>query len=232
VAPEIWIGRLTAGNLTFGIDEIALVNNYFAKNRAYRTGELALPARALVYVDDDWAYGADSQGQVMSLLFPDTTVISDRDITRAKDYGGHLADYYAWIHLLAHSTAHAHYFTYHEDGVSRSSLIYNDSIYEIDPHAFFYNLFACGAGRFIEPDYIAGWYVFADSYGLVALGSTTSGGVEVAVPPDTVTGDTDRATVVVASQGDSNRQHTIILATTAERPKPPCYDLFLPLVTR
>jgi len=175
VAPEIWIGRMLAGNLTFGRDEIGLLNNYFVKNHAYRTGDLVLPARALVYIDDDWARGADSQGEVMSLLYPDTTVISEPNTTRAMDYGQRLVDYYAWIHLLAHSTASSHSFTYHEGETLHRDGIFNDNIHDIDPHGFFYNLFACGAARFIEPDYIAGWYIFADSYGLVALGSTTSG---------------------------------------------------------
>jgi uncharacterized repeat protein (TIGR01451 family) len=175
VAPEIWIGRMTASNLTFGQDEVSLINNYFAKNHAYRNGDLVLPARALVYLDDDWAYAAESMGQQTALLYPDTTVISDPDTTRASDYGQRLVDYYAWVHVFAHSTANRHNFTYHEGGEARGSSIYNDSIYDIDPHAVFYNLFACGAARFVEPDYLAGWYVFADSYGLIALGSTTSG---------------------------------------------------------
>ncbi len=175
VAPEIWIGRLMAGNLTFGGDEVSLLNNYFRRNHAYRTGDLVLPARALVYLDDDWAYAADGMRQTMSLLYPNTTVISDSYTTRSADYGQRLVDYYAWVHVFAHSTPSWHSFTYDEGGTLYSSPIYNDSIYHIDPHTFFYNLFACAAARFVEHDYLAGWYIFADSYGLAALGSTSGG---------------------------------------------------------
>jgi len=43
--PEIWIGRLTASPLDG--DESELINNYFQKNHAYRTGELTLNKRAV-----------------------------------------------------------------------------------------------------------------------------------------------------------------------------------------
>jgi hypothetical protein len=173
VAPEIWVGRLLASNLNFDGDEVSLLNNYFAKNHAYRTGSLPLPSRALVYIDDDWAYAAENMSQTMALLYPDTTVISDTNTTTPWDYSRRLTDYYAWIHVFAHSTAHEHVFTY-DDGADRGA-IHSHDIYEIDPHAFFYNLFACGAARFVERNYLSGWYVFADTYGLLSLGSTKSG---------------------------------------------------------
>jgi hypothetical protein len=173
VKPEIWIGRLLASNLDFGDGEIALLNNYFAKNHAYRAGSLSLPSRALVYLDDDWKYAADNMREHVAQLYPDTTVISDTNTTTAVDYGQRLVDYYAWIHVFAHSTAFYHTFTYQEGEGPRA--IYNETIYRIDPHTFFYNLFACGAARFVERNYLAGWYVFSDTYGLLAIGTTTSG---------------------------------------------------------
>jgi hypothetical protein len=173
VEPEIWIGRLLASNLDFGDDEVALLNNYFAKNHAYRTDSLSLPSRALVYVDDDWENAADGMRQTAALLYPDTTVVSDPNTTRATDYGQRLTDYYAWIHVFAHSTANSHIFSYSEG--EGPGAIFNEDIYKIDPHTFFYNLFACGAARFVERNYLSGWYVFADTYGLLTIGSTTSG---------------------------------------------------------
>jgi hypothetical protein len=175
VGPEIWIGRLLASNLDFGDDEIALLNNYFAKNHAYRVGSLSLPSRALVYLDDDWEYAADNMREYVAQLYPDTTVISDPNTTTAADYGQRLVDYYAWVHVFAHSTAFYHNFTYQEG--KGPIAIYNEAIYRIDPHTFFYNLFACGAARFVERNYLAGWYVFSDTYGLLAIGTTTSGGM-------------------------------------------------------
>ena len=47
VTPEIWIGRLTAGPLTLGgANEVSLLQNYFEKNHAYRTGTMTLNNRA------------------------------------------------------------------------------------------------------------------------------------------------------------------------------------------
>ncbi len=43
-APEIWLGRLTPTYLTFA-SETELLNLYFEKNHAYRTGAMSLPQR-------------------------------------------------------------------------------------------------------------------------------------------------------------------------------------------
>jgi hypothetical protein len=176
VGPEIWVGRLQTGNLDFGADEIALLNNYFHKNHAYRTGDLILPSRALVYLDDPWANSAEGMSQTMALLYPDTTVISGSLTTTALDYGRRLTDYYAWIHVFAHSTAFSHIFALPE-GEEGPGAIYNLDIYRLDPNAFFYNLFACGSARFVERNYLSGWYVFADTHGLLAIGPTKTGGM-------------------------------------------------------
>ena len=176
VAPEIWVGRLTASPLTYGGSEVDLLNNYFAKNHAYRTGDLKLPQRGLVYVDDPWS-PANGLSQSFEQVYPEVIVVNDPDTTRATDYARHLADYYAWVYVLAHSTVKSHNFTYHVDGVAYGESIASLDIYYLDPHAFFYNLFACTAGRFIENDYLAGWYTFGDTYGLAVIASTKGGGM-------------------------------------------------------
>jgi uncharacterized repeat protein (TIGR01451 family) len=174
VAPEIWVGRLTAGNLELGgADEVTLLNNYFAKNHGYRTGDLLLPSRALMYVDDDWEPWAEYWGLNLALAYGDTTVISEPETTTAWDYGGRLEDNYEWIQVCAHSWPLGHGFVY--NGGQNWSWLYNYELYDIDPHAFFYNLFACSAARYVETDYIGGWYVFVDTYGLAAVGSTKTG---------------------------------------------------------
>ena len=50
-APEIWIGRIDPHAMEFG-NELFLLKDYFAKNHAYRTGSMAVPARALAFNDD------------------------------------------------------------------------------------------------------------------------------------------------------------------------------------
>jgi hypothetical protein len=172
-APEIWIGRLTASPLTFGGNEATLFNNYFAKNHAYRQGSLALQPRALNYVDDDWYGFADQWGSALTRVCDVTTTISDQEVTRAIDYADRLDDSYTWIQVCAHSWPGGHSFMYNTG--QSWDYIYNSDIYDIDPHAFFYNLFACSAARFVESDYIGGWYIFVDTYGVAAVGSTKLG---------------------------------------------------------
>ena len=74
--PEIWVGRLTTplGTAPVRQDEATLLQNYFRKNHAYRTGGIILSNRALAYVDDDWVrFG----GCRLNLAYADVTSIID-----------------------------------------------------------------------------------------------------------------------------------------------------------
>ena len=44
-----------------------------------------------------------------------------------------------------------------------------------DPPVLFYNLFACGPGRFTDENYLAGAYIFHTTYGLITVASAKSG---------------------------------------------------------
>ncbi|MBN2431840.1 MAG: hypothetical protein JXQ27_10205 [Acidobacteria bacterium] len=48
-------------------------------------------------------------------------------------------------------------------------------IQEHDPAVHFYNLFACGPGRFTDQNYLAGAYIFNTTYGLVTIASSKTG---------------------------------------------------------
>lgn len=57
---EIWVCRMRTANLPLAGQETTLLEAYFQKNHAYRTGGWAPPQKALAYVDDDWsAMGPD-----------------------------------------------------------------------------------------------------------------------------------------------------------------------------
>jgi hypothetical protein len=103
-APEIWVMRLYA--TTLDGDEVALMKNYFRKNHAYREGTLTLPARALDYMDDDWA----NRRAAMHHLYDDVTVVCDNQVTAAEDYLTRLIEGYSLIRLWAHSGADFHGF--------------------------------------------------------------------------------------------------------------------------
>ncbi len=168
LALEIWVGRLYARPLTWD-DETRLVRRYFAKNHAYRTGQLVLPDRALAYVDDDWSGFGDCR---LSELYPSVTTVNQGNTTRASDYRVRLSQGYEWIQVCSHSSPWGH--TFRADGGYRGT-VFNTEIYAIRPSAHFYNLFACSGTRFVEENYSAGWDVFHDDWGLAAVGSTKTG---------------------------------------------------------
>jgi hypothetical protein len=74
---------------------------------------------------------------------------------------------------MSHSWPGGHGMYYH----SRDSMdwFYATSIPSLDPHANFYNLFACSNVRFVEGGYCGGCYVFQTSDGLGAIGSAKTG---------------------------------------------------------
>ena len=166
-APEIWVGRLYARPLTWD-DEVRLMKRYFAKNHAYRIGELPLPDRGLTYTDDDWA-GMDC---CLGSVYSDMTLVEDGNTTRASDYRTKLTDGYEWIQVCCHSSPWGHTFKY---SGGYAGTVFNTEIYAIRPHAHFYNLFACSGTRFVEENYSAGWDIFQDADGLCAIGSAKTG---------------------------------------------------------
>jgi len=174
-APEVWMGRLTAGPLSANIaGEIALLQNYFRKSHAYRLGQAALTNRALVYVDDDWEPWAGEWSGDVGLAYTDRTQVSDPATTIADDYEAHLTMNYETILLCAHSNPNLHAFKIPPDLWEGGYTEYYE-IPAINPPAYFYNLFACSNARYIESNYMGGWYIFCDSFGLASIGSTKTG---------------------------------------------------------
>jgi hypothetical protein len=170
LGPEIWVGRLAPSSLVWG-NQAQLLQNYFTKNHNYRTGNLSLPHRALSFVDDDWYYFDDCY---LSSAYEDVTVITGFNQTIATNYKQELLESYEWIHLCAHSSCWAH--TFLVDGSQwGGGSVYNYEIHTLQPHAFFYNLFACSNTRFVETNNLGNWYIFVDDYGLAAVGSAKTG---------------------------------------------------------
>jgi len=173
VDPEIWIGRLTASPMTiYGADEATLLNNYFLKNHLYRIGQLPLADRALLYIDDDWQYSHEYWGDDIGMAYSDRTVVFDPYETVADDYEDHLDDNYELIQVCAHSDPHTHYFSTPSGSGGTTGV---GTMVGIDPRAVFYNLFACSNARYVESDYMSGWYIFCQTFGLASVGSTKTG---------------------------------------------------------
>jgi hypothetical protein len=53
--------------------------------------------------------------------------------------------------------------------------VLSQTIQDRDPPVLFYNLFACGPGRFTDDNYLAGAYIFNTTYGLITVASAKSG---------------------------------------------------------
>jgi hypothetical protein len=165
---EIWVGSLQP-SMVYG-DDIWLLNNYFKKNHLYRTGKLALPKRALVYLD---VYDEPPWPELffnsIKVAYEDTVVVADDEATVASDYLERLLEGYEWIYLGTHGSPSSHTFELHGgwDGT-----VYGSQYRSIDPHTFFYILNAC----FTTAGYnnVAGSAVFANTYGLLAIGDRAS----------------------------------------------------------
>ncbi|MCD4776971.1 MAG: hypothetical protein K8S15_13085 [Candidatus Aegiribacteria sp.] len=165
--PEIYIGRILTSNLG---DEVSLITSYLNQNHSWRDEGDTEPLQALCYVDDDWAfYGIDFQ-QNMQLLYPNTDLVNDNVVTTDSDYENiRLPASYSWISPFVHSCPSYHLWY---PGMYPT---YNYEIAAIQPPAHFYNLFACSNCRFTTSGYMGGAYVFQNSNGLAAVGSTKSG---------------------------------------------------------
>ena len=176
VGPEIWMGRLTTWNLAFlhpGRTEAGLLNTYFAKDHAYRTGALSVPNTGLAYTDDDWSPTLRVPALEMAVEGAVNNVWNDpatpQDDTTAADYKARLAnESYEHLLLSAHSSATSH---------SMNGSVESEDLAALDPQVLFYNLFACSAAKYTDFGYLAGEYVFGAGAGLVAVGTAKTGGM-------------------------------------------------------
>jgi hypothetical protein len=171
ITPEIAVSRLPAS--TIGGAESLLIA-YFDRDHRYRTGQLPVTDRALVYIDDDWEPWATDWDSNVGLLYHSRLLISDPESTRIADYQPRIdsADF-QWVSLMSHSWPGGHAMKY--DSGRQWDWFYAETIPALDPHASFYNLFACSNVRFVENGYCGGRYVFQTTNGLGAIGSAKTG---------------------------------------------------------
>lgn len=167
VLPEIWVGRLYASRLTYG-NEAAFINEYFDRNHSYRTGNLTLPFRGLVYNEVTWYPNDHGMGN----LYSNVSVINSENTTTAYDYKTRLNQQYQFVHLVAHSSCWAHTF-FLQGGAGGGGSVFSFEMPFVDPDAFFYFLNCCMAARYIETNNLANWYLFSRSYSQVVIASSS-----------------------------------------------------------
>jgi len=107
MAPELYVGRLYASTLSYDA-EATMVNEYFSKIHAYRTGELTQPWRGLEYIEEDW-YDMDVN---LDLVYG--TNVSRYDygyFTTAEDYLNQMEAGQHFVQVCVHSYSGGHYFS-------------------------------------------------------------------------------------------------------------------------
>jgi hypothetical protein len=151
------------------------MQNYFRKNHLFRTGQLSVEKRAMLYVDDDWQDIASEWYDNLNLAYNTIITQLDPKSTTAEAYRYNLEREHEFVHLAVHSYPSEHWFKVPPD-MWQGIFDYRDLI-ATNPRALFYMLYACSITRYISPNYLAGWYIFNPSYGLVAIGSSKIGGM-------------------------------------------------------
>jgi len=171
IFPEIWIGRICPESLN-NTNHLTAYQNYFARNHAYRTGQLSRPHSQLVYIDDDWSqWYSEWLGDMTA--YTNITDVYNNATTTAADYKNRLTHIYEFIHVFVHSWAYEHLFG--PDGYGAEGKVNYTDILNIDTKALFYNLFACSATNFEYRNNLGTQYLFSNNT-LTVVGSSKTGG--------------------------------------------------------
>ncbi len=171
VAPEIYVSRLAAGNLG-GISEAgeaALINDYFAKLHAVRSGALQYDDRGTWFADDDWSANAGDTRSLATMYDTVTDIRAPAETTRAG-YIEALESKTETLVMQIHSWAQGHVVSGENGGIITSA-----DIAGIDVRAGFLNLWNCGSADFSVPDNLMGAYLFLTDGVVNAVGSTKTG---------------------------------------------------------
>jgi hypothetical protein len=165
--PEIWSGRITPSNCIFG-DEVKLLNQYFVKNHAYRTGSLSLPDRALGYLELTWYPEVETY---LNWVYDNVNFVDNEDTTTALHYKYMLQQGYEWVHLLAHSSPWGSTFFLHNESYGGGS-VFSYEMPLVNPQANFVLLNACSNAKYTETNNLGQSYLFGSDYVLAVIGET------------------------------------------------------------
>ena len=173
IAPEIWVGRITAHTLDG--EETLHIKNYFKKVYLYRRGMLQVKKKALSFVDDKWIpHFPKPQTLGLDKIYgTEVVILNDKEVSTAERFKSELKEEYEFIHVITHNndgyTGHGF-----EENSSLNEVSFED-IQEIKPKTLFYNLGVCSNGYFIKDNYMGGWYLFGPGNGLIVIGTTMPG---------------------------------------------------------
>jgi hypothetical protein len=107
MGPEVYVGRIYASTLQYD-SEAHMVNEYFAKVHAYRTGALTQPWRGLEYVEEDW-YDMDVN---LDTIYAENVTRHDYGyFTTAEDYLNQMDLGQHFVQVCVHSYSGGHFFS-------------------------------------------------------------------------------------------------------------------------
>ncbi len=173
--PEIWFGRLCMK--TDWASEVSLYENYFDKVHSYRNGSLTLPHSSLLYVDDDWKVNTCSYESGLRELYDNITVVNDKTVTNASDYGERIQSGYEWlqIHCHANHSPKRHAFKINDGPKGSGGNFTSHDLFTEGQRSLFANIFTCGSADYTAENYLCGWYALTEDYGLANVGTTKPG---------------------------------------------------------
>lgn len=107
MGPEVYVGRIYATTLDYD-SEANMVNDYFTKVHAYRTGNLTQPWRGLEYVEEDW-FDMDVN---LNLIYGKNITRHDYGyFTTAEDYLNQMDLGQHFVQVCVHSYSGGHFFS-------------------------------------------------------------------------------------------------------------------------
>lgn len=162
---DIWVSRLKPPE-----SNITLLEDYFDKNHLYRSTPID-KHNALVFEDAGDPFGP-MRVEVLKTIYNETdiVVIYMENETTKSNYINALKNGYEALWMSSHGAPTAEFIL--EPNGTYSHFRWHDAK-SIVNGSVFYLLHNCEVGRYDVENYLAGWYIFGNSNGLVALASTT-----------------------------------------------------------
>jgi hypothetical protein len=173
--PEIFLGRLYAGNLSW-TSEADAINDYLQRDHQFRVGVTTRPARALIFATSNSATCAQADqltDQLTSLGYSEVACESDT-ANGASSKAAYLdsigSGNYELVNIRTHGGADRHWFR------QTSEYVYGTEIQTADCQALFIHNYSCGGSAWTVPDCVTSAYVFGQTSGLAVWGTTVIGG--------------------------------------------------------
>lgn len=179
--PEIWLARIDPYSISEpAFNPINSIKDFFKRTRELRNGTITRPHKALLYIDDDWAYlgwepdvTAYTGAQRITYQTPSSTI--------PKNYMNNLTlDNYELIHLWVHSYPERHVFGPGGFG-AEGSIRYQD-VSSNNTVPLFYMMYACSIYNHTITNNIASHYLFTGGSTLTVVASARTGGVDLYKP--------------------------------------------------